>query len=200
MNLNKFCVLISLLFIVQLSSCKKALLLYYGVKSPKVENVKSLEKFIKKNNFSSYSQSVFSFEGYAQNINQLSIPSINIFGKDGKYIPYPGEENCSVGSYEFIEILKYPLAFPTSDSLQLDKVMLNLKNLNGEIIPNLKNEKDFTVLIYWAKFAGKINKRDIKDWEESIRKNSNSSFEIIMVNCDLQEWWGKENLKRIGMD
>jgi len=194
--------LLILILGLSLMGCKKILLIHYQVKKPKVENPESLQKFIKKNNFTESEHFALSFEGFKARINILSFPGIEIYTNEGEYIPYPGEETCKGGASEFIEILKTPLQFLTRDSLNLKNLIGDLRTLEGrETNSNqLVNPKtdDYVIVIYWAKFVGKTNARDIDGWKENIANNSNSTFKTIMVNCDFQEWWGKENLSKAG--
>ncbi|MEM6963713.1 MAG: hypothetical protein AAF573_03035 [Bacteroidota bacterium] len=43
--------------------------------------------------------------------------------------------------------------------------------------------------------AGRINDRGINEWLKNISNNKVASFDIMMVNCDVQAWWGEENLR-----
>lgn len=198
---NSTILIFLVVFIFTTVGCKKILLMSYGVKKPKVENANSLGKFIKKNKWNDIPQYTFTFESYVKHINDIGIPDVRVFNRDGRYLPYPGEEQCKGGSNEFIEILKYSLEFPTTDSIQLDSIKNGYRNLEGERIDRtIMDDADFTLVIYWAKFAGKVNDRDINEWLENVSKNKNASFDVVMVNCDLQEWWREENLKALNMN
>ena len=130
-----------------------------------------------------------------ERINDSGLPGIEIYTKDGKYIPFPGEESCKGGASEFIEVLKIPLQFSTSDSLILSNLTEVLRTIEGKELnkhDTFNFKSDFVIVIYWAKFVGKINSRDIEGWKQNIENNSNSRFDVLMVNCDFQEWWDKE--------
>ena len=53
---------------------------------------------------------------------------------------------------------------------------------------------NFYVIIQWAKFAGKLNKRDVKSWNETLnKKESEMKIEIFNVCCDpLESWWSEK--------
>lgn len=176
--------------LVGTNGCKKTIMLLYGIKDPKLETKETLEKYIKKKNWLEHRQLTFSFEEFVTTINDIGVPEVRIFDNHGLYIPYPGEGNCSSGADEFIEKLKYPLEFSTTDSIQLDLLKNGYRDLEGEKIDwTATSDVDFTLLIYWAKFAGRVSWKSVDQWIENVNNNKNASFRIFLVNCDYQEWW-----------
>ena len=64
----------------------------------------------------------------------------------------------------------------------------------------MQNEDyDFYVIMYWAKWTGRLNKTKIKDWIEDIDNANKNGFKIkiIPINTDIQDFWGVGNGKII---
>jgi|GEM_PF-5797891 len=179
--------------------------MHYQIKDPKVENAESIQKFFDKKDLSDKKTFVLTPEGYKQTIRKIGFPGIQIFDHKGKYISYSDDESCTGNVGEFFGTLQkspeFNVSFPDSDTLRLNHVLKELRNLDGEavVIDEFDEmQSDFVVIIYWAKFVGRLNSRDSKSWLEGIDKNTDSTFETIWVNSDLQDWWDEADLKQFG--
>ncbi len=52
---------------------------------------------------------------------------------------------------------------------------------------------DFNVVLYWATYLGKINKRNTLVWEEKLyEKGKVLGINVFKVNCDYQEAWDSD--------
>ena len=43
--------------------------------------------------------------------------------------------------------------------------------------------------MYWAKWAGKVNKTKMSDWEDSIKKKNDFKIKTIKVTTDYMNFW-----------
>ena len=61
---------------------------------------------------------------------------------------------------------------------------------NGEKIKLEEFENyDFYLIMYWAKWAGRVNKTKMLDWEDSINKKNNLNIKTIKVTTDYMNFW-----------
>jgi hypothetical protein len=72
-----------------------------------------------------------------------------------------------------------------------------LKDLNGKNVEIDLSDANYHVFIYWAKFAGKLNKDHVKVWENQALENTKTKIKVYKVNMDFQEHWGKETLDKL---
>ena len=51
---------------------------------------------------------------------------------------------------------------------------------------------DAFVLIYWAKYLGKLNKTKVYEWEQKVKllNDKGLNIKLIKVNLDYQKFWG----------
>jgi hypothetical protein len=70
------------------------------------------------------------------------------------------------------------------------------RDLKGNALKE-QEAADFYVLINWVVWLGKLNNDHAKVWEDQARNNKNCKIKVIKVNHDFQQYWGKEENKRI---
>jgi hypothetical protein len=92
---------------------------------------------------------------------------------------------------------------------KIDTVFFNLDTLNEYVhTPEGKKTKieatletDYLVIIPFAKYYGRtMQTSDIKRYIKSIKENTKSNFQIILLNLDRQDWWDEESKKRIKLN
>jgi len=78
--------------------------------------------------------------------------------------------------------------------LKIGKIFPSLRDLSGnEIIPGTMVDADYTLLLPFAVFLGnKLQVEDLKKFYFSALQNRFSRINIVFLNLDKQEWWGKE--------
>lgn len=178
------------------SSCKFLLLKYEGVKQPALENHQSLSKFLVSNGIDTSEILCFKDTQALNNFYRsgIGIPEAQFFNKDKKFVDYRNSiKDCNGMVSVFIEkIDSINLVSPIEGKL-LDKYLENIVigKTGGKFI--LENQKyDAYMVVYWAKFMGKVTKRKVSEWQElAMKENQNGKkMRMILISVDYQQFWG----------
>jgi len=165
-----------------------------GVKKPKIENEKSLTKYLKKKGLRTDNLFAFDKTDYLY-MNSIvnGAPDILIFTSEGKLIKYKPDTSCNASAFSFLESVNTKMKFDYIDSISFEDCFSRLRDLNGNPVVIQKSDNtDFYLIIFWARFIGRLNKDHVKIWEEVARNNSNAKIKIFKVNKDIQEWWDEK--------
>jgi hypothetical protein len=183
-----------LVVILTFISCSPIVRLLYGIKKPKVENEESLKKYLEKVNISDKDVYTLDFEGYQKALELINkkIPEVLIFDKNGNYIPYGNEWACNASAFDFIENLNDTTKYVNSDKTNIISLPFSLYSLEGDSLGIPTLNASFHIFIFWAKFAGKLNKDHVKIWEKQAINNSNANIKVYKINMDFQEHWGED--------
>lgn len=182
------------LLAISLTGCSSIMKAMYGIKKPKVENEASIMKWLKKVEMSSDNVVTLSYSGFKSTLTAIKnkMPEVFVFNKNGEYIPYGDEWACNAHAFNFIESLNDTTHYATGNKMKLDDEITQMRNLKGEALNSqIKTpETDFYILIFCAKYAGKLNKNHAKVWEQQALNNKKSQIKVVKVDMDLQEFWG----------
>lgn len=184
-----------LLFLTQCNSFVKII---YGIKSPKVETEESLHKYLKRKKINTDNIYSISYEDllYITKINNGSVINVMIFDSNNRLIKYKEDTACNATAFNFIENLTTDMEYTDIDSISLNNFLLKLKDFKGNPIQLEKTDDiDFYLFIFWAKYAGKLNKDHVKTWEKQANLNTKSKIKVFKVNLDMQKWW-EESLEK----
>lgn len=180
-----------LLFTILVISCKSLTKIYLGVKNPSFKTHKELNDFlIKKDLNQSSIYYIKSWENYKNLLKEKysSLPEAYFFNREGDFVNYKKtSKECNANVGEFIKNLT---EFSKLKSVKTKNIKIFEENIN-----NSKDEKfkrhDINVIITWATFLGKVNKKKAFEWinliEEAKKKGVNINY--YLVNYDLQESW-----------
>lgn len=200
MNSQKKLLTISFLVVIlTFISCSPIVRLIYGVKKPKVENEESLRKYLEKVNITDKDVYTLDFEGYKKALELINkkIPEVLIFDKNGKHIPYGDEWACNASAFDFIENLNDTTVYTNSEKANLNNLPFGLYSLKGDSLGSPKLDVSFHIFIFWAKFAGKLNKNHVKVWDNQATNNTKTSIRVYKINMDFQEHWGEEVIRQL---
>jgi hypothetical protein len=188
--MKKTTLLISLTaFLFFLSSCNFIYRVVLGVKKPKPETKESVLKYSKKIGLEDNDIFVLnSLKSMSDVSKKTGIPAVRIYNSNKELLGVISKDtnSCSGRAEDIIAQLNKETFYPVIDTLTLD-AELKMFNLISE--ETNKNDYDFYVTIYYAKWAGKLNKK-IAEWEFAAFNNSNAKIKVIKLNTDLQEDWG----------
>ncbi len=185
--------LIALISILSFSSCKLFVRMAYGVDStPNMKSKKDIEKYVDKKKLGITSQYTLSPNHYEQVMNKTSLPHLKLYNSDGYLLKYASNKNCIADADGLLKrISKSETEFPTIDSIHIDSTLKHLHTLDGTEVNIQNKNEDYTAVIYWATFLGRLNKDNIPAWINDANNNEQSNIRIIIINMDLQEWWSK---------
>lgn len=168
----------------------------YGAHAPRPETPESIFKYLKKKKINDdniyFLKDSMAFYNYFQGFGKL--PSVKIYNNDLYLLDIIKKDTCSGQTDKMIRALSLNNSYPVDSSRTLEHVLINIMRSDGnEIKTDKLDSSDFFVLMYWAKFTGKLNKKNIAYWEEQLRKKEDSlNLTIFKINCDpLESWWSE---------
>jgi hypothetical protein len=131
---------------------------------------------------------------------QRSLPEAIIFNNRGQHILYKvGDSDCNASLFQFIPALNKDSVYKYASKADLEQTVSYLRDLNGNPLPPdyLDVTADFYIFISWADFTGKLNRDNVKKWQDLAVNNPNARIQVIEVNFDVQKWWPEEAQHRI---
>lgn len=197
----------SLILVVN-TSCKRLILMQYGVKQPKIESNSSITEFLVKKDMDV--KDVLCFRdtvAMSQRIldEGLSMPEVYFYNKNGYFVAYKAAAvSCSASASPFLDNLADNFnTLPFDTSRHISKEFRRLYRLKNQSVVNIDDfeKSDVYVVMYFVKYIGKLNKESIWDWLNHIKLiESKTKFKItpILVSGDYMDFWGisKESLPK----
>jgi len=177
-------------------SCTYILLKMEGVKQPKLENYQSLSKYLSSRGIDTSEILCFKDTAALHTFykSDIGMPDAQFFNKDKKFVDYRQSINDCNGMVSVFlgNIDSINLETPVEGEI-LDPYLNNLvlEKTGQKFI--LENQSyDAYMVVYWAKYLGKVNKRKVYDWQELAKKANQNGEKIrmILVSVDYQEFWG----------
>lgn len=127
----------------------------------------------------------------------MTYPEIMVFNKQGQYIKYKDNKACNASAFKFIDSLKIANNYSTIDSVNLNTLQRNFRDLKGSPLNIINKESDFTLLIFWTEWTGKLNKDHTLIWETKAKNNNNCKISLFKINCDFQKYWNIKEREKI---
>ncbi len=182
-----------------LLSCSPIVRFMYGIKKPKIENEKSISNYAMKIDMSKGNIYSLSFEDYKKTLDLINkkVPEVWIFNKEGNFVPYGEAWACNASAFDFIKNLSDSVHYYSQNNPSFNSLPFRLKDLNGNNVEIDLSDANYHVFIFWAKFAGKLNKDHVKVWENQALENRKTKIKVYKVNMDFQEHWGSETLDKL---
>lgn len=182
-----------------LLSCSPIVRFMYGIKKPKIENEKSISNYAMKIDMSKGNIYSLSFEDYKKTLDLINkkVPEVWIFNKEGNFVPYGEAWACNASAFDFIQNLSDSVHYHSQNNPSFNSLPFRLKDLKGNNVEIDLSDANYHVFIFWAKFAGKLNKDHVKVWENQALENRKTKIKVYKVNMDFQEHWGSETLDKL---
>jgi hypothetical protein len=120
-----------------------------------------------------------------------SIPEANFFNRKGELLVY-ADSSCPGKACLFAKSLKKDSVYRVNSSYHLPDVMKLIKPVSDNA-PLQDDETEYTVLLYWAIFAGKINK-SVFDIGNELEKKDSPKIRVAYVNVDFLRSWGMKKI------
>ncbi len=177
-------------------SCRFILIKMEGIKQPKIENHQSLSKFLLSCKIDTSeiicfrdttTHNHFFFSGNA-------VPDARFFNRKKKLVDYRSvESDCNAHVSPFIEKVDSINALTPVPGKTIGEFLKGLVVVRTGKDFQLENQDyDAYMVIYWAKYLGKVTKSHISEWQELVTKANKDKKKIrmILVNVDYQSFWG----------
>lgn len=182
--------------IVLTTSCKQLLLKHEGIKQPALEDHKSLSNFLSSKGIDTSEILCFK-DTTALNTfyrSGLGLPDAQFFNKESKLVNYRESiKDCNGMVSIFIQKGDSINSVSPVEGEHLDKYLENVVIENTGNRFTIENQKyDVYMLVYWAKYLGKLNKHKVYEWQELVKKanQNDKKIRMILINVDYQKFWG----------
>ena len=123
-----------------------------------------------------------------------ALPDINFFNQEGDLLVY-GDSICPGLAMDFARSLNRNSVNKINHSYKFKDVMKLVKPVYN--IPDLRiSDYDYTVVFYWAMFAGSINK-NVFEIADELKKKSSLKILMVYIDVDFLESWGMKKIPNI---
>ncbi|MBK8966924.1 MAG: hypothetical protein IPM36_09640 [Lewinellaceae bacterium] len=181
---------------IALASCTRLALWMYQVKQPALENHQSLTTFLLANEIDTTELLCLKDTTTLNKLLSigLSIPDSRFFNRNKLMVDYrTSPKDCNGKVSVFIEKAdSINLLIPRKEH-QLDHYLKNLVHSDTRQTFALEQEPyDVYLVVYWAKFLGKVNKHKVFEWQQLAKaaNEKGQKIRMILVNVDYQDFWG----------
>ena len=167
-----------------------------GIKQPALENHLSLSNFLLSNGIDT--SEILCFRDttalkafYKTDIN---LPDARFFNREKVMVDYRSSgSDCNAQVSPFIEKGDSINQMAPVKGKSIDGFLKGVVSARtGQGFALDSQEFDVYLIVYWAKYLGKLNKRYVRDWQELVRKGNQKGKKtrMILVNTDYQSIWG----------
>lgn len=171
-------------------------MLYEGIKQPKLETHDRLVSFLAHKQMDTteilcYKDTLALMEFYRTNIGT---PNAQFFNRKKQLVDYrdaPNDCNAHVGI--FMEKMDRINQMEADTNKQLKDYISNLAYADNMKPFKLEEvDYDLYLVMYWAKYVGKVNKHKIFEWETLANqaKKQGLKIRVIKISADYQALWG----------
>ncbi|MCX6296963.1 MAG: hypothetical protein NTX97_13055 [Bacteroidetes bacterium] len=185
----------SFLLIILHFGCTKIMFYQFGVRNPKVENKKSILDYLTANNLST--ENSFCLQDTAALTKfynrDIGTPEIRFYDRNGYLMLYRDNKKCNAQNDSLITFLNPKNVIKIDSTNNLSEYLKQIKTLDGkDINPDEFKGYDYYLIMYWAKWTGKVNKIKMEDWEKSIVNKNDPKIKTIKVTTDYMDFWPLE--------
>jgi hypothetical protein len=189
--------------LLTLTGCKPIIMAFYGISPPKEISNKKIEKKKKKYDLDYFKHYYITEKGFYHYFDVLAKnnfktnPTRFLIFKNGKLLQPIVAKVCPTEDYKFIKNLPDSMLYIVIDSIFLSNFVNNdnLYNFNIEEFEQENKNKEFTIILYWATFAGKFNKTITAQLAQAVKENKRLSVHAFYVNLDIKEDWKEKTYK-----
>ena len=170
--------------------CTPIIKLAYGFKQPKKINKEVVEKSIKKYGLNDYENYAISDSGFLKLISlSSSVNTFIIFDKNKKLVLQKDSFYCSSDSSTFIDYFNDSSRTILSNKITFQELGHFFRSLNGEKVHIELTNNDYYIILTWANFAGKMNKKYTVEWAKKLKQRTDLKIDIKYLNIDPREFW-----------
>jgi hypothetical protein len=179
-------------------SCKSVLLKVNGVSKPEIETKESILTYMSLHSIDQ-GDGLFTVKdstSFSRLINMIKrLPNVDFYNPKGELLNYSKTGDCTGQADIFAAGLKPDTFYKVDASYHFNDILEKVISIDGKRQPSLDNA-DFTVLIFWSKYLGKMN-RSVLRVKRSLQVNKKVSINLYMINMDFQNDWGLKKIPEI---
>lgn len=189
----KYVLLVIFSFLIILNeSCTKLILYSYGMRNPKIENTKSITKYLALNKLDTNNNFAFKDTATLNKFyrNNIGTPEIRFYDKNGFLMLYRDNRRCNGQNDSLITFLNPENVIKIDSSENIFNYLSQVRTLDGRPInPDEFKNYDYYLIMYWAKWLGKVNSIKMTDWESNLAKKRNFKVKTIKLTIDYMNFW-----------
>ena len=186
-------VLITCITLITFLSCTRLLLFVTGGHLPEEEDQSSITAYairtgLRTDNLYTFRDSS-GLNDFQRTIGKL--PEISFYYRNSFLMKIRTEDDCHKTIEKIIDSLNAGTNYALDSLNRFQDLVSGICHLDGSPVhPEDTAKADFNVVIYWATYIGKINKRNTLVWEEKLyEKGKELGINVLKVDCDTQEAW-----------
>ncbi|MCE3278429.1 MAG: hypothetical protein K0S44_620 [Bacteroidetes bacterium] len=195
-------IIFSIICLLVFTGCNKILLYSYGVRNPKVETSHSITKYLHSNELDTANNYAFRDTAsltkfYNKNIG---IPEIRFYDKNGYLMLYRDEKKCNGQNDSLISFLNPHNVIRVDSTDNIFDYLEEVRKINGLSVNKEEfSGFDYYLVMYWAKYLGKVNSIKMRDWESTLMKKQDLKIKTIKLTTDYMDFWplDKKNMIKI---
>ncbi len=161
------------------------------MKSPEIESFNSLQSFLNGSNFQvnqlyATKDTTALYDLYNWGVG---LPDVVFYNDKHEYLEYRAtEESCNASIRSFIDTLSTGFTgiyTPTTNYIKMEELFSKLTQLPNLNSLELSDEYDFTLVLIWSKYTGKVSIDHLVDWQKSIEQARNRGLNINTIYLSL---------------
>jgi hypothetical protein len=158
-----------------------------------VETAASLHSYLRKHDLHSSDNVVFKDVYALQEFfkSGIGMPEVRFYDRNGYLMLYRDEKKCNGQNDSLISFLNPENVVKVDSSQNIKVYVSNLRQPDGQEIQSASlNGYDYYLLIYWAKYLGKVNSEKMQDWESALNSKSSAlNIKAMKVATDYMDFW-----------
>lgn len=174
-------------------SCTRLALFVTGGYIPRDENPASVTAYAIRTGLRTDNLYVFKDSAGLNDFHRTigKLPEISFYYRKSFLMKVRNPEDCHKTIEMIIDSLDADQSYALDSLNRFQDLVSGVCHPDGNpVLPEDTAQADFSVVIYWAPYTGKINKRNTLVWEEKLyEKGKELGINVLKVDCDTQEAW-----------
>lgn len=175
-----------------ISGCQISQHIFFGTRNAIVKTEKQIEKYeLRKglqtdNNYSL--RDSLTFQKYFSLLSDEKLGKIEVYDNKGRMLPPYDTTGCPAPFYRYINGICTTPQEVFEDSLLQNKMLdfVPFSSNKAEVDPS---KYDYTIVIYWARFYGTVNKSNAREFERLLSQQKDCKIQYIKVSLDPRDFW-----------
>lgn len=176
-----------------LQSCRPVQSVFLGIRNPKVKTEKQLLKYASRkglqtdNNFSL--RDSLTLEKYLYTVLSGKSSMAVVYDREGKMLYRYDTTGCPGPYMQYLQSICANKQETQSDSLFTDRMndLVPFSATTNKVINT--GDYDYTIVLYWARFLGMMNKKHARNYEQILQQNHGCKIQYIKVSLDPRDFW-----------
>lgn len=179
-----------------MTQCAPIIKVVYGFKNPHIIGLTKVKKSIAKHHLNYFDHYAITRQGFYDYFEKnKSVNNLMIFNKQGQMIIPKKLSICSGSKIHFIDQFTDTSQTITINTINISDFLLESRTLKGESFQFDITKTEYTILLTWATFTGRLNDELTRSWAEKLKAKNNMSLKVIYICLDPRDFWPDHELK-----